>query len=150
MVRILCIDDNRHGCFVRKSMLEEQGYEVKVALGGREGLEALEAEKFDLVVVDYVMPVMNGGEVIRQIRESGSKIPIILHSGFTEKLALDERRIGADAVLEKGPREIKELLETVKRLVSKRSQKPKKPAGRARKATTKAAPGRRDRRRKLS
>lgn len=136
MVRILCIDDNRHGCFVRKSMLEEQGYEVKVALGGREGLDAMDAEKFDLVVVDYVMPSMNGGEVIRRIRESGSKIPIILHSGFTEKLALDERRTGADAVLEKGPREIKELLETVKRLLSKRS---KKPAGRAGKATRAAA-----------
>jgi CheY-like chemotaxis protein len=137
MTRILCIDDNRHGCFARKTILEEQGYEVRVANDGFEGLQKFETEKIDLVIVDYMMPEINGAEVIHRIRAKGSKDPIILHSGFTDRLALDERVTEADAVLQKGPREIKELLETVKRLLLR---KVKKPAGRVQpKARAKAA-----------
>ena len=124
MPRILCIDDNKHGCFARQSLLEEHGYEVLVAHSGKEGLERLAAEKVDLVIVDYVMPGMNGGEVIRRIREGNARIPIILLSGFTERFALDERVPEADAALPKGPREIKELLETVTRLLRRRFKKP--------------------------
>jgi CheY-like chemotaxis protein len=138
MARILCIDDNRYGCFARKTVLEEQGYEVRIAHDGSEGLQKFGAEKIDLVIVDYIMPDMNGAEVIRRIRSSGSKIPIILHSAFADRLALDERATGADVVLQKGPREIKELLETVKRLLLKRIAK--KPAARTQsKARPKAA-----------
>lgn len=118
MACILCIDDNRHGCFARQSLLEEQGYEVVTAHSGKDGLEKFQAQKIDLVIVDYMMPNMNGAEVIRQIRQNRrSKVPIILHSGFTERLALDEKALEANAVLQKGPREIKELLETVARLL---------------------------------
>lgn len=124
MPRILCIDDNKHGRFVRRAVLEEQGYEVVVAGSGKEGLEKFRNEKIDLLIVDYVMPEMNGVEVIRQIRKSNSRVPIILHSGFTERLALDEKVTEADAVLHKGPREVKELLETVKRLLLRRVKKP--------------------------
>lgn len=125
MARILCIDDNRHGCFARQSLLEGKGYEVVTAHSGKEGLEKFHADKIDLVIVDYMMPNMNGGEVIRQLRQNRkSRIPIILHSGFSERLALDEKAIEADAVLQKGPREIKELLDTVARLLVPR----KKPA----------------------
>ncbi len=135
MARILCIDDNRHGCFARQSLLEGKGYEVVTARSGKEGLEKFQAETIDLVIVDYMMPNMNGGEVIRHLRQQSkkSRVPIILHSGFSEKLALDEKAIDADAVLQKGPREIKELLETVARLLLPR----KKPASaKARKRTS--------------
>lgn len=124
MTRILCIDDNKHGCFARKTVLEEQGYEVRIANDGFEGLQKFKAEKIDLVILDYVMPGMNGAEVIRQMREKGSKVPIILLSGFSDRLALDERVTEADAVLQKGPREVKELLENVKRLLLRKIKKP--------------------------
>lgn len=134
MARILCIDDNKHGCFARKALLEEQGHEVLVALSGKEGLERFRAEKVDLVIVDYIMPDINGGEVIRQIRKSSARMPIILHSGFADRLALDEKVTEADAVLQKGPREIRELLETVTRLLARHV---KKPAARASARTAK-------------
>ncbi len=124
MSRILCIDDNKHGCFARQSLLEEHGHEVLVAHSGKEGLERFAAEKIDLVIVDYFMPGMNGGEVIRKIREMSAKVPIIMLSGYTERLALDEKVPEADAALQKGPREIKELLETVTRLLHKRFKRP--------------------------
>lgn len=124
MPRILCIDDNRYGCFARQSLLEEAGYDVLVADNGKDGLETFRTEKIDLVIVDYFMPEMNGAEVIRHIRKSNPRLPIILLSGFTERLALDEKVPEADAALQKGPREIKELLETVARLLRKRFKKP--------------------------
>lgn len=140
MPRILCIDDNRHGLFARQSLLEEQGYEVLVARNGKEGLEKFRAERIDLLIVDYMMPEMNGAEVIRHIRKMNARVPIILHSGYTERLALEERVTEADAVLQKGPREVKELLETVARLLRKRF---KKPAARIRARVRKARSRRR-------
>jgi CheY-like chemotaxis protein len=124
MARILCIDDNQHGCFVRQSVLEGQGHTVATARSGKEGLEKFHAEKFDLVVVDYLMPGMKGGEVIAKIRETHPRLPIILHSGFTDRLALDRKITQADAVLQKGAREVKELLETVNRLLYRPARKP--------------------------
>jgi len=124
MARILCIDDNQHGCFVRQSLLEGQGHTVATARSGKEGLEKFRAEKFDLVVVDYLMPGMKGGEVIAKIRETHPRLPIILLSGFADRLALDRKVTQADAVLQKGAREVKELLETVNRLVYRPARKP--------------------------
>jgi CheY-like chemotaxis protein len=124
MARILCIDDNQHGCFVRQSLLEGQGHTVATARSGKEGLEKFRAEKFDLVVVDYLMPAMKGGEVIAKIRETHPRLPIILLSGFADRLALDRKVTQADAVLQKGAREVKELLETVNRLVYRPARKP--------------------------
>ena len=129
MARILCIDDNRHGCQARQFLLEEHGHEVSVAYSGRDGLEAFDGGKFDLVLVDYYMPGMNGGEVIKRIREQNARVPIILLSGYTERFALEEKVPQADAALQKGAREVKELLETVDRLLNRRL---KRPAGRAR------------------
>ena len=124
MARILCIDDNQHGCFVRQSVLEGQGHTVATARSGKEGLEKFRAEKFDLVVVDYLMPGMKGVEVIAKIRETHPRLPIILLSGFSDRLALDRKITQADAVLQKGAREVKELLETVNRLVYRPARKP--------------------------
>jgi len=137
MARILCIDDNRHGRFARQSLLEDQGYEVVVACNGPEGLEKFRGGKVDLVIVDYIMPEMNGAEVIQHIRKSNTRVPIILHSGYSERLALDEKVEGADAVLQKGPREIKELLETIHRLLHRNGRKgPARAAAKARRRTS--------------
>lgn len=123
MARILCIDDNHHGCFARQSLLEGQGHTVACAHDGQEGLKKFRAEKFDLVIVDYLMPHMNGAEVIADIRKTHPRLPVILHSGFTDRLALDRKVMQADALLQKGAREVKELLETVNRLLYRPARK---------------------------
>ena len=99
MKSILCIDDNTHGWFARKTLLEYEGYKVDVANDGEEGIRRFVEREFDLVVVDYILPDMNGIEVIRRIREVGRPVRIILHSGFADRLALEERATGADVVL---------------------------------------------------
>ena len=139
MPKILCIDDNNHGLIARRVLLEGMGHTVFLARSGREGLEAFHSEKPDLVIVDYVMPQMNGGEVVREIKRKNPKIPVILLSGYTETLGLEEKVPEADCVLKKASREVSELTNAINRLLRKSVRKPaasvkaeeKKPARRA-------------------
>ena len=123
-LRILLIDDNRHGLVARRAVLEQLGHKVTTAASGQDGLERFQAESFDLVVTDYRMPGVTGQQVIRKIRLEKPKTPIVLLSGYVESLGLDEKTTGADVVLSKGAGEVQELVRAIHRL-SKRV--PKKP-----------------------
>lgn len=124
MPKILCIDDNIHGLTARRVLLEGLGHKVTVAKCGRDGLDLFYSLKPDLVVVDYVMPQMNGGEVIREIKRSNPRLPVILLSGYTETLSLEEKVPEADCVLKKGAREVSELTNAMNRLLRKSMKKP--------------------------
>jgi CheY-like chemotaxis protein len=121
---ILLVDDNRDGLLVRRALLEEIGCCVQIAVNGEEGLKLFQAGKFDVVVTDYRMPRMNGGELIQRIRALDPKARIILLSGFAEQLGLTEQNTGADAVLAKSANEPAHLVRTVKRLVNRPVRKP--------------------------
>ena len=121
---ILLVDDNRDGLLVRRCLLEEIGCRVQIALNGEEGLKLFQAGKFDVVVTDYRMPRMNGGELIQRIRALEPNARIILLSGFVEPLGLTEQNTGADAVLLKSANEPAQLMRTVKRLVNRTLRKP--------------------------
>jgi CheY-like chemotaxis protein len=121
---ILLVDDNRDGLLVRRSMLEEIGCRVQIAVNGEEGLKLYQASKFDVVVTDYRMPRMDGGELIRRIRALDANARIILLSGFVEPLGLTEQNTGADAVIIKSASEPAHLMRTVKRLVNRAMRKP--------------------------
>jgi CheY-like chemotaxis protein len=77
--RILLVEDNPVNQLVAKGMLSKLGCEVTVAAHGGEALIALESQTFDLVLMDCNMPVMNGYEASRQIRQSGRwpQLPIV-------------------------------------------------------------------------
>ena len=124
MAKILCIDDNGHGLNARRVLLEREGHEVTVARNGADGLKAFRRGNVDLVIVDYVMPQMNGAEVVRKIKQVSPRLPVILLSGYTETLNLEEKVKDADCILSKGTREVPELLSAVKRLLRKTGRKP--------------------------
>ena len=124
MAKILCIDDNAHGLNARRVLLEGLGHQVTVARSGAEGLKAFRRAKADLVIVDYVMPQMNGAEVVRKVKKSAPRLPVILLSGYTEPLNLETKIKDADCILSKGTREIPELLNAVRRLLRKATRKP--------------------------
>ena len=124
MAKILCIDDNAHGLNARRVLLERLGHQIMVARSGPEGLKAFRREKADLVIVDYVMPQMNGAEVVRKIKRLAPRLPVILLSGYTETLNLEAEVKDADCILSKGTREISELQNAVQRLLRKTARKP--------------------------
>jgi CheY-like chemotaxis protein len=118
--RILLIDDNEHGLRARRTVLENLGYSVVTAAGGRQGLAAFDKQPFDLVVTDYRMPDLRGIQVLKRIRDKDAKVPVIILSGYIEKLGLTEESTGADAVLSKGPTEDQDLVRSIQRLIKKR------------------------------
>ncbi len=79
---VLCVDDERIGLRVRKIMLESRGFHVLTASDGRQGLAVFEENKVDLVVLDYFMPDMNGGEVAAELRRRQPDLPIIFLSAY--------------------------------------------------------------------
>ena len=121
---ILLVDDNRDGLLVRRSLLEEIGCCVQIAINGEEGLKLFETAKFDVVVTDYRMPRMNGAELIQRIRLLDPGARIILLSGFVEPLGLTEQNTGADAVIAKSSHEPAHLMRSVKRLVNRAQRRP--------------------------
>jgi CheY-like chemotaxis protein len=79
---VLCVDDELIGLQVRKILLERAGYRVLTALDGPLGLEVFEKEPVDLVVLDYSMPGMHGGQVATRMRQLKPEVPILLLSAY--------------------------------------------------------------------
>jgi CheY-like chemotaxis protein len=81
---VLCVDDELVGLQVRKILLERAGYQVLTALDGPTGLEIFRVEPVEVVVLDYSMPGMHGGEVAAGMRQAKPKVPILLLSAYVD------------------------------------------------------------------
>lgn len=118
--RILVIEDEEKLARFMELELSYEGYEVEKALDGRSGLEMFEAGGFDLVLLDIMLPQLNGMEVLRRIRR-GSQIPVIMltaRDSVTDKVSgLDG---GADDYIVK-PFAIEELLARIRSALRKRT-----------------------------
>jgi CheY-like chemotaxis protein len=117
--RILVVDDEFSSIDVLALVLREEGYHVTVASNGRQALERLELAQPDLVVTDYMMPVMNGLQLARAIRDDRrfAHVPTLMISGVPER-ALQSHRDSFDLFLRK-PFELDALLEAVQRLLGR-------------------------------
>jgi len=92
---ILVIDDDPDVRGFIANSLEEQGYRVREASDGREGLAAIERETPDLVVLDFIMPGLSGAEVAKKIRAKRPEQPILFVSGYSETEAVKRTAPGA-------------------------------------------------------
>ena len=126
--RILLVDDNSLGLAARRSVLVELGHQVVTSCTASEALELCAKQSFDVVVTDYKMPKMNGIELIGRLRKLHPATSVILISGFTDTLGLDEGTTGADIVLQKSNNEVPQLIRAVNRLLRKQQAPPKKSA----------------------
>ncbi|HKN95219.1 MAG TPA: response regulator transcription factor [Thermoleophilaceae bacterium] len=93
-VRVLVADDERA---VRESLrraLVLEGYEVELASGGREALDTVGSGRADVVVLDVLMPDMDGLEVCRRLRQGGERVPVLM---LTARDAVSDRVEGLDA-----------------------------------------------------
>lgn len=84
MKKILVVDDEESIRFLYKEELEEDGFIVELAENGKEALEKLPLFKPDLITLDIKMPVMDGIEALKKIREMERNVPIILCSAYGE------------------------------------------------------------------
>ncbi len=114
---VLIVDDEFGLADVTATLLGELGYEVAIAINGKLALDTLAMRTADLVLTDAMMPVMDGPEMIRQMRADPrfARIPTILMTALPEAIPQGEAA-QHDAVLLK-PYALGELLELVQQLV---------------------------------
>ena len=127
-IHILLVDDNKLGLAARKAVLEEIGYEITTARTAHEGLKRFAEREYAVLITDYKMPRMNGVELIRRVREHSPAMPIILLSGFADALGLDEKKTGADIVIQKSATEVNQMVRAVKRLLRTKKTERKPPS----------------------
>ena len=110
--KIVVVEDDINIAELLRLYLEKDGFEVRIAHDGGEGLRLAESEKPDLVMLDIMLPVMDGWQVCKSLRKT-SKVPIIMLTakGETEDKVMG-LEMGADDYIVK-PFEVKELLARV-------------------------------------
>jgi two-component system alkaline phosphatase synthesis response regulator PhoP len=117
--RILLVEDEERLLEVVKLNLELEGYAVTTAINGKQALERFHQERFDLILLDVMLPQMDGFSVCRSIRLENRKVPILF---LTAKNSAQDRvmglKIGGDDYLVK-PFDLEELLLRVQRLLER-------------------------------
>ncbi len=120
-MRALVVDDQAVNRSIIVEMLSSVGIAAREADGACAGIEMLEVEHFDLVVMDVHMPVVDGIEAIRRIRGlpgAGARVPIIVVTGdVMDDCVARARAVGADSVLYK-PLSLVDFLSTVAHRIS--------------------------------
>ena len=128
MTKILIADDNRQITSILEEYSKKEGYEAVIAYDGLQAMDMIKSENFDIILLDVMMPKMDGFEVVREIRKE-SDIPVIMITArgedFERIMGLD---IGADDYIVKpfSPQEVMARVRAVLRRLSKETIKQKK------------------------
>ena len=91
MLKILIAEDDRELRQLFSHVLIKNGYTVKGVSNGKEALDSMENDYYDLIISDIMMPVMDGYEFVRLLRDSGNQTPVMM---ITAKDAFDDMRLG--------------------------------------------------------
>jgi two-component system response regulator HydG len=118
MQRILVIDDDTDICLLLRRFLSKNGYEVAIAQSGQTGLSLLEEFSPDLVMTDFRLGDLDGGQILRKIKERFPEVPVLIITGYSDiKIAIDVMKQGAFDYITK-PLFPDEILLTIKKALS--------------------------------
>jgi len=121
MNRILLVEDEESLARGLQFNLEAEGYKVTLARDGQQAIDFFDQQKFDLVILDVMLPYHDGFEIAQYIREKSQQLPILF---LTARRSPDDRikglKLGADDYLAK-PFSLDELLLRVKRILQRKS-----------------------------
>lgn len=116
-MRLLLVEDEKDAAVMLAKGLREQAYAVDVVLNGSDALEKAHINQYDLILLDIMLPGLDGLEVCRRLRSDGLAVPILL---LTARVGVDDRIIGldcgADDYLTK-PFDFRELLARIRALL---------------------------------
>ena len=119
--KVLIVDDNPDSVAIMRSILESRGYDVAAANSGTEALALLQRETVNLVLLDIMMPEMNGIEVLQRIKDNAAtgRLPVILVTAKTQdEDVLSGYQYGADYYITK-PFTAKQLLYGIELILGK-------------------------------
>ena len=114
MYKILIVEDEPNMRMGIKDNLEFEGYHVDIADNGADGLDKIRTNKYNLVLLDVMLPKMSGFDVCKTVRQEGNKVPIILLTAKGEEIdKILGLELGADDYVTK-PFSLRELLARIK------------------------------------
>ena len=117
MKKLLIVDDEAGIVEEVKSFFEEEGYEVHTADTGKEGIEALERHRPDLILEDMKLPDMSGLNVLRICKSDYPNTKVIVNTGYVDQVMIDEaEKLGRDSFLQK-PFDLELLRNEIDRLL---------------------------------
>ncbi|HSB07477.1 MAG TPA: response regulator [Thermodesulfobacteriota bacterium] len=118
MIKILIIDDERPIRETLEMFLREKGYEVLTSENGERGLEAVQRERPNIVILDIRLPGMNGLEVLRRIKEKQDDIHVIMITAYHDMETTDQAmKLGAYKYIHK-PLDVDEFEIAIEKVVS--------------------------------
>lgn len=121
MPNILIVEDEAAMRMGLKDNLEFESYEVEVAIDGAEGLEKVSRKRYDLVILDVMMPKMSGFDVCKAMRKNGDMTPVIFLTAKSEEIdKVLGLELGADDYLTK-PFSLRELIARVKAILRRQT-----------------------------
>lgn len=115
--KILLIEDDKFLCRAYKDGLERAGFEVSFASDGKEGLEKIKSEKPDLILLDLILPVKGGFEILEELKMEGNPkdAPVIILSNLGQESDVERgKALGAVDYLIKSDWSMKKVIEKVK------------------------------------
>ncbi|MEK3736417.1 Heme response regulator HssR [compost metagenome] len=121
MINILVVEDDKHVRRLLEAVLKREGYDVVTAEDGVKALEVLDSQHIDLIILDIMMPNMDGYEFAKEVRDADSLVPILMATA--KQLPEDKKkgfRIGTDDYMTK-PIDTEEMLLRIQALL-RRSQ----------------------------
>jgi DNA-binding response OmpR family regulator len=117
MFHILIVDDDKNTRRLYQAVLENEGYQVSLAENGNAALDVMDKEQIDLVVLDIMMPGMDGYEFTKTLRETSNSLPVLMVSA--KQLPEDKKKgflVGTDDYMTK-PVDEEEMLLRIKALL---------------------------------
>lgn len=121
--KILIIDDEVDICQLLCKFLEKKGYSADYSITGKKGLKQLKKEDYDLVLLDFRLPDMDGSEALKAIKNQNPSTQVIIITGYSDvKTAVDCIKLGASEYVTK-PIHPEEILHSVKSSLANKEEK---------------------------
>lgn len=124
--RILVVDDEPDIVYALQSRLTGEGYGVITAFDGKEALNKVGSQRPDLMLLDIIMPEMDGMEVLKKLRKIDPDLPVIVITAYPSLELKDILKYGASGYIRK-PFETKELKRAIKKGLEEGEKCPEKP-----------------------
>mgnify|MGYP003883377071 CR=1 FL=1 len=131
MAKIILVEDDPMISEIYQKKMEEAGFEVKPAITSKQAIEMAERENADLMLLDLILPQMNGFEVLEKIKstEGGKKLKVIIFSNLSSKEERDKAlQLGASGFITKSEYTPSQLVEEVKRFINQYNEQQKNEA----------------------
>ncbi len=116
--KILIVEDEEALSMALSLKLKASGFEVVVAANGQEGLDEFSKGKFDLMLLDLILPVMDGFTVLAKLHEQGNKVPVIVLSNLNQPEDIAKvKALGALDFLVKSNIQLSKILEYLNKIL---------------------------------